>query len=67
MNTKDAYIKRIEAAMHRLQKETDDLTEKVLLMQKGKVKRSGNRNSRKQLEGQLSLFDKKESLQKDKI
>lgn len=65
MNTKDAYIKRLEASMSRLQKEADDLTEKVLLMQKQKFKHSSNRNARRQLEGQLSLFDNKELLQKD--
>lgn len=67
MNTKDAYVKRLEATMNRLQKETEDLTEKVLLLQKEKFKHSSNRNARRQLEGQMSLFDNKESLQKDKI
>ena len=59
MNEKDAYIEHLENTIKDLQNQVSNLTEMVLLLRKEKFG-SSSEKTKKQVEGQLSLFNEAE-------
>lgn len=61
MNDKDAYIAHLEKTIENLQNQVNNLTEMIMLLRKEKFGSSSEKTPKKQLEGQLSLFNEAES------
>ena len=59
MNEKDAYIEHLENTIKDLQNQVSNLTEMVLLLRKEKFG-SSSEKTKKQIDGQLSLFNEAE-------
>ena len=60
MQNKDAYIEHLENTIKDLQNQIKNLTEMLSLLRKGKFASSSEKTSKKQFEGQLSLFNEAE-------
>ena len=60
MNTKDAYIEHLENTIKDLQNQVNNLTEMVILLRKEKFGSSSEKTPRKDIDGQLSLFNEAE-------
>jgi len=60
MNTKDAYIEQLENTIKDLQNQVKNLTEMVLLLRKEKFGSSSERTPKKNIDGQISLFNEAE-------
>ena len=57
MQNKDAYIEHLENTIKDLQNQIKNLTEMLSLLRKEKFASSSEKTSKKQFEGQLSLFN----------
>lgn len=60
MQNKDAYIEHLENTIKDLQNQIKNLTEMLSLLRKEKFASSSEKTSKKQFEGQLSLFNEAE-------
>ena len=60
MQNKDAYIAHLENTIKDLQNQVKNLTEMLSIIRKGKFASSSEKTSKKQFEGQLSLFNEAE-------
>ena len=60
MQNKDAYIAHLENTIKDLQNQVKNLTEMLSIIRKGKFASSSEQTSKKQFEGQLSLFNEAE-------
>ena len=60
MDSKDAYIKQLENTVKSLEQQVSNLTEMLILMRKDKFGSSSEKTSRKEIDGQLSLFNEAE-------
>ena len=60
MQNKDAYIVHLENTIKDLQNQVKNLTEMLSIIRKGKFASSSEKTSKKQFEGQLSLFNEAE-------
>lgn len=60
MDTKDAYIKRLENTISSLQKQVENLTEMIILLRKEKFGPSSEKTPKSEIDGQLSIFNEAE-------
>ena len=60
MDAKDAYIEQLENTIKKLQQQVENLTEMILILQKGKFGSSSEKTPKNYIQGQLSLFNEAE-------
>ncbi len=60
MNNKDAYIEQLENTIKNLQNQVNNLTEMILLLRKEKFGSTSEKTNRKDIDGQISLFNEAE-------
>lgn len=60
MDNKDAYIEQLENTIKNLQNQVNNLTEMILLLRKEKFGSASEKTHRKDIDGQLSIFNEAE-------